>query len=95
MIPALLGWFLLLPLAVYPQAASGTEADAAVASEQDAGQQPIFQVEIEEVTVPVTVTNSSGEFVTDLNPGDFKLLDNGEPQKLDGIELPGRFQAAR
>ncbi|HWP85717.1 MAG TPA: VWA domain-containing protein [Terriglobia bacterium] len=50
-------------------------------------QEPIFRAQIEEVTVPVTVTDSDGEFVLDLNPGDFRLLDNGEPQKIESFEL--------
>ena len=54
---------MLLAGAVRAQAPS----DPAAADDSD--QQAIFQTQIEVVTIPVTVTNSSGEFVTDLNPG--------------------------
>ncbi|MBI3934182.1 MAG: VWA domain-containing protein [Acidobacteria bacterium] len=62
---------------------AGSEAEQDPADEQ----QPTFQVEIEVVTVPVTVTESDGEFVTDLNPSDFHLRDNGKEQKIESFEL--------
>ncbi|MFZ0960863.1 MAG: VWA domain-containing protein [Terriglobia bacterium] len=34
------------------------------------------------VTTPVTVFDSSGQFVYDLNQEEFKILDNGEPQRI-------------
>ena len=50
-------------------------------------QQAIFGIQIEEVTIPVTVTDSKGEFITDLNPGDFRLRDNGKEQHIEGFEM--------
>lgn len=35
------------------------------------------------VTTPVTVIDSSGEFVSDLQESDFKILDNGVPQRIE------------
>jgi len=62
--------------------------ETAPASDSVQGQeQPLFQVNIDVVTVPVTVTNSSGEFVTDLNIRDFRVIDNGKEQKIEGFEL--------
>src|ERR1700719_4612108 len=34
------------------------------------------------VLVPVTVTDRDGNFVPGLMPSDFRLLDNGKPQKI-------------
>src|ERR1700687_5251929 len=34
------------------------------------------------VLVPVTVTDRDGNFVSGLMPSDFRLLDNGKPQKI-------------
>jgi VWFA-related protein len=70
-----------------PAASAGPAASPSPEGDPADEQQPTFQVEIEVVTVPVTVTNSSGEFVTDLNPFDFRILDNGAPQKIEGFEL--------
>jgi len=41
------------------------------------------------VTAPVTVISSSGEFVYDLQEGDFRVFDNGVPQRIErfGMEL--------
>ena len=53
----------------------------------DGGQDYVFPVDIEVVTVPVTVTDPNGEFVTDLDGSDFTIMDNGTPQKLESFEL--------
>ena len=53
----------------------------------EADQQYSFSVEIEVVTVPVTVTDASGEFITDLDLNDFTIVDNGVPQKIESFEL--------
>lgn len=45
------------------------------------GQQPI-RVQVNEVVVPVTVTDEKGAFVSNLEPGDFLVLDEGRPQKI-------------
>lgn len=79
------------PEAILTSGPQETVSDAAAASSADQppsdDQQPTFQVEIEVVTVPVTVTDSSGEFVTDLNPSEFRLRDNGRDQRIEGFEL--------
>ena len=47
-----------------------------------AAQQPTFRAEVELVNFGVTVTDRRGNFITDLNPGDFEILEEGERQAL-------------
>lgn len=44
-------------------------------------QQPI-QVQVNEVIVPVTVTDDKGRFVVNLEQSDFKIIDQGKEQKI-------------
>ncbi|MDW8131641.1 MAG: VWA domain-containing protein [Bryobacterales bacterium] len=44
-------------------------------------QQPI-RVQVNEVIVPVTVTDEKGAFVSNLEASDFLILDEGRPQKI-------------
>ena len=44
-------------------------------------QQPI-RVQVNEVVVPVTVTDEKGAFVSNLEASDFLILDEGRPQKI-------------
>ncbi len=46
------------------------------------------------VTTPVTVLDSSGEFVYDLEEKDFQLLDNGVPQRIERFDVETRSLAA-
>jgi VWFA-related protein len=69
-----------------PSGSQGAESPGA-APVDDAGQDSVFPVDIEVVTVPVTVTDPNGEFVTDLDGNDFTILDNGAPQKIESFEL--------
>ena len=46
------------------------------------------------VTAPVTVLDSSGEFVYDLEEKDFQIIDNGVPQRIEGFETETRRLAA-
>jgi len=57
---------------------------AAEARPAAAGQQssPI-QVQVNEVIVPVTVTDSKGRFVSDLEEKDFRIFDQGVEQKIE------------
>jgi len=48
-----------------------------------------IRVVTNEVVVPVTVTDSSGEFVLDLLPNDFHVIDDGVEQKIDHWDLGG------
>jgi VWFA-related protein len=44
--------------------------------------QPPIRVQVNEVVVPVTVTDEKGRFVTDLEQGDFKIFDQGKEQTI-------------
>ncbi len=46
------------------------------------------------VTTPVTVLDSSGDYVYDLEEKDFQVLDNGIPQRLEGFDNETRRLAA-
>ena len=43
---------------------------------------PTFRTDVHIVMTPVTVTNRNGDIVNGLTPADFRLLDNGKPQKI-------------
>lgn len=45
-------------------------------------QQSSIRVQVNEVVVPVTVTDEKGRFVTNLDQQDFQILDQGQPQKI-------------
>ena len=44
--------------------------------------QPPIRVQVNEVVVPVTVTNEKGQFVSDLEQSDFKIFDEGKEQTI-------------
>jgi len=45
-------------------------------------QSPVLTVHVNEVIVPVTVTDDKGRFVSDLDQKDFKIFDEGKQQKI-------------
>jgi Ca-activated chloride channel family protein len=45
-------------------------------------QKPTFATAVQEVIVPVTVTDEKGKFVSDLVQGDFQILDQGKIQNI-------------
>src|ERR1700743_2066460 len=45
-------------------------------------QEPI-RVQVNDVIVPVTVTDEKGRFVSDLNKEDFRVFDQGKEQAID------------
>jgi len=83
---------LFLPLAVFPQAAQAPKTEAV---KQEAPKQPPkeppqqeqptthFEVQHNEVIVPVTVTDDRGKFVSNLTARDFRVLDEGRPQRIE------------
>ena len=87
----LFGWAVLSP----PNAASQSTSLYASSQQAPTTEQPeagpddqfSFSVEIEVVTVPVTVTDRSGELVTDMNQSEFTILDNGVAQKIENFEF--------
>src|SRR5262245_17143084 len=52
-------------------------------AQQPAPEQPIFKSKVEEVIVPVTVTDDKGRYVSNLEAKDFRILDEGRPQRLE------------
>ena len=60
------------------------EAAPRAAKEKQQGQ---IRVVSNLVTTPVTVMDSSGGFIYDLQEEDFQLLDNGVPQRLEHFEV--------
>ena len=44
--------------------------------------QPPIRVQVNEVVVPVTVTDEKGRFVSDLEQSDFKIFDQGKEQTI-------------
>ncbi|SRR5579871_1490836 len=60
------------------QAKAGEEKPASTAEPQ----KPI-QIQVNEVIVPVTVTDEKGRFVSDLDVNDFRIFDEGKEQKIE------------
>ena len=54
-----------------------------VASRTPAAQQPTFRTGIDLVNFGVTITDKRGNFVTDLNPEDFEIIEEGQKQTLN------------
>ncbi len=54
----------------------------ALFAQDKAPDRPDFSTETRIVMTPVTVTNRDGTVVNGLTPKDFRLLDNGKPQKI-------------
>lgn len=82
---------LLLPFAARSQKGSlPAKAEAPKQPAQSAAQQPqqqepttTFQIQHNEVIVPVTVTDEKGKFLSNLTARDFRLLDEGRPQHIE------------
>ena len=64
---------------VAPDQPSKPAAAQAAAGQAVTPPKPI-QVQVNEVIVPVTVTDDKGRFVSDLDLKDFKILDEGHEQ---------------
>ena len=44
---------------------------------------PPIRVQVNEVIVPVTVTDDKGRFISNLEQKDFQILEQGKPQTLE------------
>ena len=64
-----------------PAPAPATKAQNPAPAAQTSEQPPI-KVQVNEVIVPVTVTDEKGRFVSDLDQKDFQILDEGKLQKI-------------
>jgi Ca-activated chloride channel homolog len=58
------------------------QTPAPAAQPPAANQPPSIRVQVNEVIVPVTVTDEKGRFVSDLDQKDFHVFDEGKPQKI-------------
>lgn len=63
-------------------------------TKDDSGKKAQIRVQTVLVTTPVTVVDSTGEFVYGLNEQDFQILDNGVPQRITRFENEVRPVAA-
>jgi Ca-activated chloride channel family protein len=58
-------------------------APPAAPKDQNADKQtPPIRVEVNEVIVPITVTNDQGKFVSDLSEADFQVFEDNKPQQI-------------
>ncbi|MGB7845379.1 MAG: VWA domain-containing protein [Candidatus Acidiferrum sp.] len=76
-----------VPLAVHAQAPEGPMTPQPGAVIQKAP--PKIRVRTLLVNTPVTVRDTSGEMVHNLEESDFRVTDNGEPQKITHFNLGG------
>ncbi len=53
------------------------------ASQKSEAEPTPFRVMVNEVIVPVTVTDYKGRFISDLNKADFKIFEDGREQKIE------------
>lgn len=66
---------------VGPALLNGAPFSSALEAAQ-ATKTPNLSVSVNEVIVPVTVTDDKGKFVSDLKQSDFKIFDEDKPQKI-------------
>jgi Ca-activated chloride channel homolog len=78
------------PPAGPPSAVQPGVAPSAAAQQQSQADQPpaetggaSIKVEVNEVIVPVTVTDDKGRFISNLEKKDFQILDEGKPQTIN------------
>ena len=67
-------------------------AAGAVIRAQDSGQRPIFRVKVDMVVLSFQVTDNKGHYVNGLKPTDFRILEDGIPQRIatfgEGAKAP-------
>jgi Ca-activated chloride channel homolog len=70
----------------------GMAAGAPFLLAQDAGQRPIFRVKVDMVVLSFQVTDSKNHYINGLKPSDFRILEDGIPQKIatfgEGAKVP-------
>jgi Ca-activated chloride channel homolog len=72
---------LVLPLCAQSPAPTEKESPPAASQAQNPGP-PHIRVQVNEVIVPVTVTDDKGRFVTNLEQKDFTVFDEGKQQRI-------------
>ena len=67
-------------------------AGCAVVHAQDSGQRPIFRVKVDMVVLSFQVTDNKGRYVNGLKPTDFRIFEDGIPQRIatfaEGAKAP-------
>ena len=97
----LAGGFLTLVPAACAQDAGAGQKPATSTSQHEAATvttssetEPRIRIQANIVSAPVTVLNSKGDYVFDLQAKDFEVLDNGVPQRIEQFSLEQRPLAA-
>jgi VWFA-related protein len=86
-IPRQFGWLQLFLISSLMTTCLACPLAAQVQDQTTSDTEPLFEVEVQVVTIPVTVTDKDNNFVTDLNPTDFRIVDNGQEQRIENFEL--------
>jgi Ca-activated chloride channel family protein len=89
------GLFLSIPAMPQQTEQKGQPQQAATGQPaQPPRQKPTFTTITDEVILPVTVTDDKGRFVSNLQKDDFRILDEGRPQKITYFyhDTPGTRQ---
>jgi len=73
---------LLVVVSLYSQSATPPAQKPDVAPNSQSPTPPPIQVQVNEVIVPVTVTDEKGRFVSDLDQKDFTIFDEGKQQEI-------------
>src|SRR5579863_3924418 len=63
--------------------AQNVQTPAPPPAQPPAPAQPPIKVQVNEVIVPVTVTDDRGRFVSNLDANDFRIQDEGQDQKIE------------
>src|SRR6266568_4177915 len=74
---------LSVPVLSQQPATPASPTPPATAPPQDEPGGAAIRVEVNEVIVPVTVTDDKGRFVSNLEKRDFQILDGGKPQTIN------------
>lgn len=74
---------IFLPTLASPLLAQQAKVDAKVEEPKQAPEPGAIRVSVNEVIVPVTVTDDQDRFVSNLEERDFQILDEGKPQKIN------------
>jgi VWFA-related protein len=68
----------------------GLAAGGALLRAQEGGQRPVFRVKVDMVVLAFTVTDNKNHYINGLKPGDFRILEDGIPQKLNTFAEGGK-----
>src|SRR5512147_1925710 len=68
-------------------AAVGLSAQQAQSQQGQPTQPPRFRVEVNYVEIDAVVTDAQGNFVRDLTPSDFEVMEDGKPQEISAFTV--------